>query len=47
MGFLDKARIMLTKAVDDHGDKIDVVASKARDALDKQNRTRDNDQGLP
>ncbi|HYG93249.1 MAG TPA: Rv0909 family putative TA system antitoxin [Nocardioides sp.] len=36
MGFLDKARGRLTKAVDQHGDKIATGIDKAADAADKK-----------
>ena len=34
MGFLDKAKQQLTKAVDQHGDKIAQGMDKAADAID-------------
>ena len=36
MGFLDKAKGMLTKAVDDHGEKIADGLDKAADVADKK-----------
>ncbi|QNN52267.1 antitoxin [Nocardioides mesophilus] len=36
MGFLDKAKAQLTKAVDQHGDKIAEGIDKAASAVDKQ-----------
>ena len=36
MGFLDKAKQQLTKAVDQHGDKIALGMDKAADAIDKK-----------
>jgi hypothetical protein len=36
MGFLDNAKEQLTKAVDQHGDKIAEGMDKAADALDKR-----------
>ena len=36
MGFLDKAKQQLTKAVDQHGDKIAEGMDKAADAIDKK-----------
>ena len=36
MGFLDKAKGMLTKAVDDHGDKISDGLDKAADVADQK-----------
>ena len=36
MGFLDKAKQRLTKAVDEHGDKIEQGADKLGDAVNKK-----------
>ena len=36
MGFLDKAKQQLTKAVDQHGNKIAQGMDKAADAIDKK-----------
>jgi len=36
MGFLDKAKKQLTKAVDQHGDKIAEGMDKAADAIDEK-----------
>ena len=36
MGFLDKAKGLLTKAVDDHGDKIADGLDKAADVADQK-----------
>ncbi len=38
MGFLDKAKAGLTKAVDQHGEKIAKGVDKTADALDKQTK---------
>jgi hypothetical protein len=44
MGFLDKAKAGLTKAVDQHGDKIAKGVDKAADAIDKQTKGKYTDQ---
>ena len=43
MGFLDKAKASLTKAVDQHGDKIAKGVDKAADAIDKQTKGKYTD----
>ena len=43
MGFLDKAKANLTKAVDQHGDKIAKGVDKAADAIDKQTKGKYTD----
>ena len=42
MGFLDKAKQQLTKAVDQHGDKIAQGRLKAKTALDKLDGKNDD-----
>ena len=43
MGFLDKAKGMLTKAVDDHGAKIADGIDKAADVADKKTGGKHHD----
>ena len=43
MGFLDDAKKQLTKAVDDHGDKIRDGLDKAGDAVDKKTQGKYTD----
>ena len=43
MGFLDDAKKQLTKAVDDHGDKIRDGIDKAGDAVDKKTQGKYTD----
>ncbi len=43
MGFLDDAKKKLTKAVDDHGDKIRDGLDKAGDAVDKKTKGKYTD----
>jgi hypothetical protein len=43
MGFLDNALAVLTKAVDQHGDKIAKGVDKAADAIDKQTKGKYTD----
>ncbi|MBA2465495.1 MAG: antitoxin [Nocardioidaceae bacterium] len=42
MGFLDKAKQQLTKAVDQHGDKIATGVDRAADAVDKKTGKNDD-----
>jgi len=44
MGFLDKAKQRLTKAVDEHGDKIEQGADKLGDAVNKKTGHKHADQ---
>lgn len=44
MGFLDDAKKQLTKAVDDHGDKIRDGLDKAGDVADKKTKGKYTDQ---
>ena len=43
MGFLDKAKSQLTKAVDQHGDKIAKGVDLAADAIDKKTGRKHGD----
>ena len=43
MGFMDKAKAQLTKAVDQHGDKITQGVDKAAAAIDKQTGKKHTD----
>ena len=43
MGFLDKAKAMATKAVDQHGDKIAKGVDQAAATLDKQTKGKHTD----
>ncbi|CAN5239249.1 hypothetical protein BH18ACT9_BH18ACT9_08670 [soil metagenome] len=43
MGFLDKAKTQLSKAVDQHGDKIATGVDKAADAFDKRTGQKHSD----
>lgn len=43
MGFLDKAKAQLTKAVDQHGDKIAQGMDKAAGAIDKKTGGKHHD----
>jgi len=44
MGFLDKAKQRLTKAVDEHGDKIEQGADKLGDVVNKKTGDKHADQ---
>ena len=44
MGFLDKAKQRLTKAVDEHGDKIEQGADKLGTAVNKKTGNKHADQ---
>jgi len=43
MGFLDKAKQQLTKAFDQHGDKIATGVDRAADAVDKRTGKKHSD----
>ncbi len=43
MGFLDKAKSKLTKAVDEHGEKIASGVDKAADAIDDKTGKKHTD----
>ena len=44
MGFLDKAKQRLTKAVDEHGDKIEQGADKLGNVVNKKTGNKHSDQ---
>ena len=44
MGFLDKAKQRLTKAVDEHGDKIEQGADKLGNVVNQKTGTKPSDQ---
>ena len=44
MGFLDKAKAAMTKAVDEHGDKIEKGVDKAGDMVEKKTGGKHSEQ---